>query len=340
MPALLFFYTHYHGRICGDTFGKGGFDFHYGGLKKYKKSVETTPTLIHEFRAARKKFIELKMSNPNVHLSKACDALTPPRIILAQRGEVDEVCPPQEEFLELWKYEKLYGEADPKIVKEQAFRGKIMQGVWTIPESEQGKYTRSRKSQKSILESTTVCELESSEDQAEKTFTTLFEDTVVLSSSGTLTTGQPAKAKAKPGKFAKPAQLALPVASVELWSRRLIEAAVSTWTEKSEDVKVEIRTGQGKKSSAEVAAGDIKFMLEVTSALNTKVADMTGMPESNEDDLASFCREKCDTALFVGMFPVIVIVGMFPVIVSCHSIGCCVFYFVCLQVVKFKFVLT
>ena len=150
-------------------------------------------------------------------------------------------------------------------------------------------------------------------------------------------TRQPAKAKAKPGQSAKAAQLALPAASVEFWPRNLIEAAVSTWTEKSECVKVEIRTGQGKKSSAEVAAGDIMFMLEVTTALNTKVADMSGMPDSNEDDLAIFCREKCDTALFVGMF---------PVVVSCHSIGCCVFYFVCLgssrclQVVKFKFVPT
>jgi hypothetical protein len=193
MPALLL-YTHYHGRLCGDTFGKGGFDLHYGGLKKYKKCVETTPTLIHEFRAARKRFVDLKLSNPHLHLSKACDALTPPRIVQALRGEVDEVCAPQEEFLELWKYEKLYGKPDPKLIKEQAFRGKIMKGVWTMPESEQGKYTRTRKSQQSILESTTVCQLELSENQAENTFNTLFkellapakgeDDTVVLCSLG------------------------------------------------------------------------------------------------------------------------------------------------------------
>ena len=138
------------------------------------------------------------MSNPHLHLSKACDALTPPRIVQALRGEVDEVCAPQEEFLELWKYEELYGKADPKIVKEQPFRGKIMKGVWTMPESEQGKYTRSRKSQQSILDSTTVCALELSEDQADRTFATLFkellapakgdDDTVVLCSLGRPTT--------------------------------------------------------------------------------------------------------------------------------------------------------
>jgi hypothetical protein len=150
--------------------------------------------------------------------------------------------------------------------------------------------------------------------------------------------GQPAKAKAKanPGRSAKAPQLAL-AASVEFWPMSLIEEAVATWTQKSEDNNVAIRTGQGKKSHAEVAAGDVKFMLEVVSALHTKLADMSNMPVSTEEHLASFCREKCDTALFGGML---------PFVVSCHSIGCCVFYFVCLgssrclQGIKYKFVPT
>ncbi len=157
------------GRICGVVFAKGGFGL-MGNLTKFKKSVGADPTLLHPFRASRKKFIDMKNANPSLHLSKTCDALAPPRKVEAERSEFDELTGPQDQFLETWRYERQFGKADPKKIVEQTFRGKTMKGLWVIPTEEQGRYTRSRKSAQGIRENTTLCDMELTEGQADATF--------------------------------------------------------------------------------------------------------------------------------------------------------------------------
>ena len=152
------------------VFAKGGYNHSHGSVPKFKKAVLADPTILQPFRAARKKLISLKLDDPQMHLSKFVEALAPSRKVVAENEEEDEVCAPEEEFYELWKYVLAFGQPAKEQVVEETFRKKTMLGVWVIPEDNQGKYTRRKSAKRRIKDTTSLCDTELSENQADTTY--------------------------------------------------------------------------------------------------------------------------------------------------------------------------
>ena len=83
-----------------------------------------------------------------------------------------------------------------------------------------------------------------------------------------------------------------PTGGRDLWSKNLISTLATEWGDKAADITCEVKTGQGKKSSTEIQAMDTRFMAEITSTLDAKIANFSDMPDEKEEDLMNYCRER------------------------------------------------
>ena len=79
---------------------------------------------------------------------------------------------------------------------------------------------------------------------------------------------------------------------VLLWTREEITTKAGELQQELSEITVEVKTGPGNKSVEEMAAMDKKFVSECMDSL-ANVTDFTSMPAFGEEDLVSYCRDKC-----------------------------------------------